>query len=1150
MVRAVEKLSQSGIAVSVAAGNDGANACYGSPNSASSAIVSGAFDSDDSVTYWSNIGQCVDIFSPGLDIVSACAETLCPGGDGKKYFTMSGTSMACPHTTGVLAQLLEKNPLASPAQLAQALTCEAARSQLVLDNVDTVSRNLLLQTPRTSDSFNSCGIGIGCPASCSGKGLCAPARVGDNSTICHCDKGLFGTACGVSSGVCKSKSTLLKMADDGAGGGWSYAKFAIADSNGLVVENALDSMPQGESGVDTRQYCLSPGKYSFRVTRGLDPPAVLWALCGFVGGAPFQGDFIVGSSGPCSFHCDYSTVSLTLSSKSNSGWHGAYYAIYAESTGVQIYGGTLTSEDSTTQPTCLRSDCYLLFLERQGDSPHDVSFEACGVQGSHYDVIRMCIDSSGKCTASIVNSLSAATCNSSSTPIAFNMFSPSLSGWGGNRFLLSRGNDVMSTGWEGGSGFFSHSSLCLEDGCYSYAVSGDNSSAYSNSFWLTCGIRGHLPWNTQLCVDNAYQLCYGLTGCPVIKSYARTHNRQWYVVYDDLGQLLAADNLHSVHELCELEDGCYNMFVGAGITYDPAVFNSVELCETPMTMHSRARFCVEGSIYTYQAYGKQKATCDVTPDTSNSCAHSAEGNSSNAIIMVSQVGNGWGNVKYNIKSDSGELLYSGTLLSGTVGIDENCYAVGKCYTISTTKDPQMQNYVLFVMCGLVGSAPLTDIKFCVTHTGCKFDLSSAGKGGGADPSYGYGQGYSYSSGSYSGYSSGSYPGGSYGSYSGYSSGSYSGGSYGSYSGGNYGSYSGYSSGSYQGGSYGSYAFDDTYAADDDFPVNAGSPVPATTSPSMGATSSDSTLAPTTMGVTSPPSKPPVSTTASPTFSSGALQVADIAYNLTLSASTVQPLDTLNANDMLFVTYAIRRALELADIKIWDVSTASQPISTTSVEHSLVRVQDVYLEKVFNLKITISVILGSSGLYGTVDTVRHSLQVTFNSGLLEQLLNQALNYQMNNPSSTPMPQHQIHHVKPISLAEGSTTVPVLQPAATAPAVSGAYNSMWTTPSVDSSNPISTGFLVVITVSATISVTLCLLLIFYCLNRRRIRYDKVRIVDMEEEGAYDAETPSTNQSKGAVGLARTLGERRERRESDVVTIAFNNQLIQEERPQAVI
>jgi subtilisin family serine protease len=48
----------------------------------------GALDKTDTVTYFSNFGQCIDVFAPGLDIMSACAKAVC--NDDTSYWTLSG----------------------------------------------------------------------------------------------------------------------------------------------------------------------------------------------------------------------------------------------------------------------------------------------------------------------------------------------------------------------------------------------------------------------------------------------------------------------------------------------------------------------------------------------------------------------------------------------------------------------------------------------------------------------------------------------------------------------------------------------------------------------------------------------------------------------------------------------------------------------------------------------------------------------------------------------------------------------------------------------------------------------------------------------------------------------------------------------------
>ena len=68
-----------------------------------------------------------DISAPGEDITSSCrlylpicATGLKPEGNGN-YNTISGTSMAAPHIAGIVAQLFQAKPDATPAQVEEAL---------------------------------------------------------------------------------------------------------------------------------------------------------------------------------------------------------------------------------------------------------------------------------------------------------------------------------------------------------------------------------------------------------------------------------------------------------------------------------------------------------------------------------------------------------------------------------------------------------------------------------------------------------------------------------------------------------------------------------------------------------------------------------------------------------------------------------------------------------------------------------------------------------------------------------------------------------------------------------------------------------------------------------------------------------------------
>jgi len=80
--------------------SDNKDACAYSPASAQLAVTVGASTLGDERAYFSNHGKCVDIFAPGLNILSTWT------GGNETSNTISGTSMASPHICGLLAYLL------------------------------------------------------------------------------------------------------------------------------------------------------------------------------------------------------------------------------------------------------------------------------------------------------------------------------------------------------------------------------------------------------------------------------------------------------------------------------------------------------------------------------------------------------------------------------------------------------------------------------------------------------------------------------------------------------------------------------------------------------------------------------------------------------------------------------------------------------------------------------------------------------------------------------------------------------------------------------------------------------------------------------------------------------------------------------------
>lgn len=106
---AVAAATKAGLFMAIAAGNNGADASSYSPGSEPSACTVGATDSNDAKASFSNYGTLLDIFAPGVNVLSTW-------NDGKTN-TISGTSMATPHITGLGAYLLALEGPRSAADL-------------------------------------------------------------------------------------------------------------------------------------------------------------------------------------------------------------------------------------------------------------------------------------------------------------------------------------------------------------------------------------------------------------------------------------------------------------------------------------------------------------------------------------------------------------------------------------------------------------------------------------------------------------------------------------------------------------------------------------------------------------------------------------------------------------------------------------------------------------------------------------------------------------------------------------------------------------------------------------------------------------------------------------------------------------------------
>ena len=93
---AAENLVNAGYKIVTAAGNTNSDACAVSPAGVPQTITVAATDSEDSRAPFSNYGQCVDIFAPGVSIESAWYTS------DTAYKTLTGTTTAVAHVAGIL----------------------------------------------------------------------------------------------------------------------------------------------------------------------------------------------------------------------------------------------------------------------------------------------------------------------------------------------------------------------------------------------------------------------------------------------------------------------------------------------------------------------------------------------------------------------------------------------------------------------------------------------------------------------------------------------------------------------------------------------------------------------------------------------------------------------------------------------------------------------------------------------------------------------------------------------------------------------------------------------------------------------------------------------------------------------------------------
>ncbi|XP_072020799.1 uncharacterized protein [Amphiura filiformis] len=190
MYDTAESLVKEGFVLSVAAGNENQDACERTPAAAPSVITVAASDREDAKLPISNIGRCVDIIAPGMDIISAINADY-------GATIRSGTSFSCPLVSGAAAVLLGIDSTLTPEEVSD-LLCRGA-SLNKISNARFLTPNRLLYIGKetcmtrcgsTTDDDFTCQ----CDPECSSRGDCCS----DYSYLCWenaptCDSRCYDT---------------------------------------------------------------------------------------------------------------------------------------------------------------------------------------------------------------------------------------------------------------------------------------------------------------------------------------------------------------------------------------------------------------------------------------------------------------------------------------------------------------------------------------------------------------------------------------------------------------------------------------------------------------------------------------------------------------------------------------------------------------------------------------------------------------------------------------------------------------------------------------------------------------------------------------------------------------------------------------------
>ena len=310
---AVENSINDGVTYAIAAGNDGLNACDYSPARVPNAITVGATAMNDGRSIFqvggSNIGTCLDIFAPGSDITSSWNTS------DTAINTISGTSMATPHVTGVAALFLETNPSASPATVTAAIINSSTPNKVT--NAGTGSPNRLLFSLIGGSGPNppSCTFALS-PTSAGFAAVGGPATV----TV------MTQAGC---SWTAVSNNAFITITSGASGSGTGTVNYSVAAntsttsrSGSLTIAGLTHSVSQ-DAGANPCSFSINPTSASFAAAGG-------------------TGSVTVTTQAGCSWTAVSNNAFITITSGASGSGNGTVTYAVAANTSTTARSGSLT----------------------------------------------------------------------------------------------------------------------------------------------------------------------------------------------------------------------------------------------------------------------------------------------------------------------------------------------------------------------------------------------------------------------------------------------------------------------------------------------------------------------------------------------------------------------------------------------------------------------------------------------------------------------------------------------------------------------------------------------------------------------------------------------------------------------------------------